>query len=163
MDRGRSERRAVKARFVVNQAHAGHAAKRVPVAGGRRGRVCGSAVGWRARFGVTGLTLLPPSMLGFLSNLGWEAPRGERPRRGRLADHTREDKNTNPDPVGGPVCCVSRPQTPGVMGRLVALAKSDTCVSRTAFYPCCRAGYTGADTRYWMRPRTTVFLVSGSI
>ena len=41
-DRGRSERRAVKARFVVDQAHEGHAARRVPGAGGRRGRVCGS-------------------------------------------------------------------------------------------------------------------------
>jgi len=56
-DRGRSERRAVKARFVVSQAHEGHGARRVPGAGGRRGRVCGSAVGWWARCGVTGLTL----------------------------------------------------------------------------------------------------------
>ena len=60
-DRGRSERRAVKATFVVVQAHEGHAARRVPGAGGHSGRVGGSAVGWWARCGVTGLTLLPPS------------------------------------------------------------------------------------------------------
>jgi len=58
LGRGRSERRAVKAPCVVNKAHEGHGARRVPGAGDHSGRVWGSAAGWWARCGVTGLVMV---------------------------------------------------------------------------------------------------------